>query len=222
MRGWGSALAHRVAGVAPGRPVAGGSWLGGQPSPPSSQPDAHTAPLNRSEVTMSKRTRALVLAATLAAMNLAGLTAVAHAQANDDPDGKVAGGHPPSATSARPGATARSQHQSRPLPMPPSSGNWPESASPSPTRHPPRCPPPCPTSRPGSPAGCSLPSVSWLLRLPSPVGWPCSPPSEPAAEPGSGTRPDRSHGHAARWGCRAHRQPHRHPSLLSHRPAAPM
>jgi hypothetical protein len=39
---------------------------------------------------MSKRTRALVLAATLAAMNLAGLTAVAHAQANDDPDGKVA------------------------------------------------------------------------------------------------------------------------------------
>src|SRR4029450_1232238 len=41
-------------------------------------------------VTMSKRTRALVLAATLAAMNLAGLTAVAHAQANDDPDGKDA------------------------------------------------------------------------------------------------------------------------------------
>jgi hypothetical protein len=39
---------------------------------------------------MSKRTRALVLAATLAAMNLAGLTAAAHAQANHDPDGKVA------------------------------------------------------------------------------------------------------------------------------------
>ena len=39
---------------------------------------------------MSKLTRALVLAATLAAMNLAGLTAVAHAQANHDPDGKVA------------------------------------------------------------------------------------------------------------------------------------
>jgi hypothetical protein len=39
---------------------------------------------------MSKRTRTLVIAATLAAMNLAGLTAVAHAQANDDPDGKVA------------------------------------------------------------------------------------------------------------------------------------
>ena len=39
---------------------------------------------------MSKLARALVLGATLAAMNLAGLTAVAHAQANDDPDGKVA------------------------------------------------------------------------------------------------------------------------------------
>ena len=39
---------------------------------------------------MSKRTRALIIGATLAAMNLAGMTAVAHAQANDDPDGKVA------------------------------------------------------------------------------------------------------------------------------------
>ena len=39
----GLALAHRVAGVGRGRPVAGGSWPGGQPSPPSSQPVAHTA-----------------------------------------------------------------------------------------------------------------------------------------------------------------------------------
>jgi hypothetical protein len=39
---------------------------------------------------MSKRTRALILGATLAALNLAGLTAVASAQANDDPDGKDA------------------------------------------------------------------------------------------------------------------------------------
>jgi hypothetical protein len=38
---------------------------------------------------MSKLTRALILGSTLAAMNLAGLTAVAHAQAND-PDGKDA------------------------------------------------------------------------------------------------------------------------------------
>ena len=38
---------------------------------------------------MSKLTRALILGATLAAINLVGLTAVAHAQAND-PDGKDA------------------------------------------------------------------------------------------------------------------------------------
>jgi hypothetical protein len=39
---------------------------------------------------MSKRARALILGATLAAMHLAGLTAVAHAQSNHDPDGKAA------------------------------------------------------------------------------------------------------------------------------------
>jgi hypothetical protein len=39
---------------------------------------------------MSKLVRALILGVTLAAMNLAGLTAVAHAQANHDPDGKDA------------------------------------------------------------------------------------------------------------------------------------
>ena len=37
---------------------------------------------------MPKLTRVLVLGAALAAMNLAGLTAAAQAQANDDPDGK--------------------------------------------------------------------------------------------------------------------------------------
>ena len=39
---------------------------------------------------MSKLTRVLTVAAMLAAMHLAGLTTVAHAQANDDPDGKGA------------------------------------------------------------------------------------------------------------------------------------
>ena len=39
---------------------------------------------------MSKFARTLILGATLAAMHLAGLTAVAHAQANHDPDGKDA------------------------------------------------------------------------------------------------------------------------------------
>jgi hypothetical protein len=39
---------------------------------------------------MSKLTRALILGVMLAAMHLAGLTTVAHAQANHDPDGKDA------------------------------------------------------------------------------------------------------------------------------------
>ena len=43
---------------------------------------------------MSKLTRALVPGAMLAAMNLAGLPAVAHAQANDEPNGREA--RPPS------------------------------------------------------------------------------------------------------------------------------
>jgi hypothetical protein len=60
---------------------------------------------------MSKRTRALVLAATLAAMNLAGLTAVAHAQAND-PDGKQGRRAATERQVGRPGANLRSQHSS--------------------------------------------------------------------------------------------------------------
>jgi hypothetical protein len=39
---------------------------------------------------MSNRIRTLIIAATLTAMHLAGMTAVAHAQATDDPDGKDA------------------------------------------------------------------------------------------------------------------------------------
>jgi hypothetical protein len=58
-----------------------------QPSPRTSEPVTRTASVDRSEATMSKLTRALILGATLAAMNLAGLTAVAQAQAND-PDGR--------------------------------------------------------------------------------------------------------------------------------------
>jgi hypothetical protein len=39
---------------------------------------------------MSSRTRALIVGATLAAMHLAAMTAVAHAQAIDEPTGKQA------------------------------------------------------------------------------------------------------------------------------------
>jgi hypothetical protein len=44
---------------------------------------------------MSKRTRAGIVAAMLAAMTLAGMTAVAHAQATDEPTGKQAARRPP-------------------------------------------------------------------------------------------------------------------------------
>jgi hypothetical protein len=81
MHDWSVALGRRVAGAGRGRSVAGGSWPAGQPSSPSSQPGARTASVDRSEAPMSKLARALILAATLAALNLAGLTAVA--QAND-------------------------------------------------------------------------------------------------------------------------------------------
>jgi hypothetical protein len=44
---------------------------------------------------MSRRTRALILGATLVAMNLAAMTAVAHAQATDEPTGEQAARRPP-------------------------------------------------------------------------------------------------------------------------------
>ena len=44
---------------------------------------------------MSKRTRAGIVAAMLAAMTLAGMTAVAHAQATDEPTSKQAARRPP-------------------------------------------------------------------------------------------------------------------------------
>src|SRR5215207_10367477 len=81
MHDWSRALARRVAGAGRGRPVAGGSWRAGQPSSPSSQPGARTASVDRSEAPMSKLARALILAATLAALNLGGTAAVA--QPND-------------------------------------------------------------------------------------------------------------------------------------------
>ena len=44
---------------------------------------------------MSRRTRALVVGTTLATMHLAALTAVAHAQATDEPTGEQAARRPP-------------------------------------------------------------------------------------------------------------------------------
>ena len=68
-------LFRRVAAAPGGRPVAGGSWPAGHTSPPTSPPITH--PVDRSEATMSKLTRTLIIGATLAAMHLAGMAAVA-------------------------------------------------------------------------------------------------------------------------------------------------
>jgi hypothetical protein len=54
-----------------------------------------TASVDRSEPTMSKLARALVLGATLAAMNLAAMTTVAQAQANDEPPSNQDARQPP-------------------------------------------------------------------------------------------------------------------------------
>jgi hypothetical protein len=76
-------LVGRATGATGGWPVAGRSWPVGQALPPNQPSAIHPASVDRSEATMSKLARTLVFAATLAAMNLAGMTAVA--QANDQP-----------------------------------------------------------------------------------------------------------------------------------------
>jgi hypothetical protein len=99
---------------------------------------------------MSKFTRTLITGAMVAAMHLVGMTAVAHAQATDH----QAALRPPSegqVGEAWRHRQAPSRH--RPPRTPPSSGCWPESASPSPAGRPPRYRPRRPPSRVGSPAG---------------------------------------------------------------------
>jgi hypothetical protein len=88
-------LVGRATGATGGWLVAGGSWPAGQPSPPTSLSNAPTVPVDRSEATMSKLARALVLGVTLAAMNIAGLTAVASAQSSDEPTSNQDARRPP-------------------------------------------------------------------------------------------------------------------------------
>ena len=89
---------------------------------------------------MSKLARVLVLGAMLAAMNLAGMTAVAKPKPTTK--ARTSGGRPPNAKWERPGASVRSHH-CRPPWMPLSGGCWPGNAPQSPTGRPPRCPPRC-------------------------------------------------------------------------------
>ena len=79
---------HHLPGASAGR---GPPWLYSRPADllvnhrrfsPSHSPVTR---VHRSEATMSKLARALLLVATVAAMNVAGLTAVAHTQASNQP-----------------------------------------------------------------------------------------------------------------------------------------
>ena len=84
MRDCYEARGRRVAAAPGGRPVAGGSWSPGLASPPAAGPSPTPRQLTDREATMSKLTRTLIIGATLAAMHLVGMTAVAQAQANDE------------------------------------------------------------------------------------------------------------------------------------------
>ena len=75
-------LVGRVVGAGGGWLVGGGSWPAGQASPPSRRSVIHTKSVDRRHA-MSKIARALILAVMVAVLPLAGMTAVAHAQAND-------------------------------------------------------------------------------------------------------------------------------------------
>jgi hypothetical protein len=70
-------LTHHAAGAGRGRPVAGGSWSGGQPSPQAASPSPLQRQLIDGRVAVFKCIGALILGATPATMNLVGLAAVA-------------------------------------------------------------------------------------------------------------------------------------------------
>ena len=112
---------------------------------------------------MSKLTRTLVVAATLAAISLVAMTAVAHAQATDEPTGHDAR-RPPTqgqvgeAWHQHPAGSQQKTAQETAADAT-LGGCWPPNAPPSPTRPPPGCRPQCRPNRTNGPAGSSPPSV---------------------------------------------------------------
>jgi hypothetical protein len=97
-----AAHARLVRGARPsrlrGRSRAARGWwrLARWPGVATDSPSAALKPaVDRSEATMSKLARTLVLGATLAAMNLAGMTTVAHAQPTAEPTSKQHARRPP-------------------------------------------------------------------------------------------------------------------------------
>jgi hypothetical protein len=174
---------------------------------------------------MSRLTRALVLGVALAAMNLAGATAVAQAHVNDDSASdryRALGGWsswlPQTTRSPRRGRTrptpwsssaaASMPRRSRPPPTPPFRPGWRRSATTAPGATP-TPPPRRQPSRVGSPTGSSLRSACYPLPWRWSRGWPCWPPGAQAAGCGPARRPDQDHRCAVRWAATPTRQPHR-------------
>ena len=128
---------------------------------------------------MSKRTRALIRGSMVAAMNLAAMTAVAQAQANDQPP---PGGRPPKARSGSPGTSVSSPAEqpniaSDALERLPH--RKPKSEKPGATPDP--TPPPAQPAEPGGlPSGSWLRSGCWPPSWRRPAGWPCWLPGGPA------------------------------------------
>ena len=144
---------------------------------------------------MSKRARALVFGVMLAAMNLAGMTAVARAQPPDGLEQFRRGerASPGQSTTAEavegvPSRRARiagADHRGRCSPA---------AAGPRALLRPqrdtrPGAPPQCLTNRAGSPAGSLRRWVCWPLPWRCPVDWPCWPPGGQTARCGPGRRP---------------------------------
>ena len=147
---------------------------------------------------MSKLTRTLIIGATLAAMHLAGMTAVAQAQANDEPVRQ-----PP--TERQVGESWRHRQAASPEQTAADAALQRVQARERfsiPNATPAQAPAPVPSNPAGSPAGSSPASVCWLPPWCWRAGWPSWLPRGPGAGLGSGTPPD--HDPATRWGCRAH------------------
>ena len=125
---------------------------------------------------MSKLARTLVLGAMLAAMNLAGMTAVAQAQPND-PDGKKPGGRPPRAKWGRPGASIQITSQQQTAADAASSSSvaasWHHRRMTTPSGTPAQVPAPSQAAEPSGQPGWLVPSLAVLAAaLACPVDWP--------------------------------------------------
>jgi hypothetical protein len=143
---------------------------------------------------MSKLARAVALVAMLVAMNLAGMTTIAHAQVNQDRIDRhralgrlelsVAGDHDPRRPPLERQVTSMSRRQPSGAADATLRGCWPASGSPPPTGRPPRPSRParCGLPRPaGRPAGSPLPWLRWPQRWHWSPGSPCWPPDAPLA-----------------------------------------